>query len=238
VVKLDSTGSMLWQRVLGGNSNELWMNIQQTSDGGYILAGYSSSRISGDVTIRNPGGNNIWVVKIDEVPTISLKPGWNFISTPKALAPGSDTASIFSGIDTDGHSILQYDSTQKNWITMNTFTLVKPLDGIWIYSKTKAKVTLGLDPNPVQTPPTKNLAVGWNAIGFSSLEPAEVRSTLVSVRPKWLVAIGYDAATQRYETSMINGEGAGKHNENQEMIPGKGYWLGMSEPGQLLAIGA
>jgi len=62
VVKLSSTGTILWQKTLGGNFNEFCANIQQTSDGGYIIGG-SSGFVSGDVTTNN-GSNDCWIVKL------------------------------------------------------------------------------------------------------------------------------------------------------------------------------
>jgi hypothetical protein len=67
VVKLDETGAIAWQKLLGGNGNEEGFSVQQTSDGGYILAGFSSSSASGDVTGTNHGlySWDVWVVKLD-----------------------------------------------------------------------------------------------------------------------------------------------------------------------------
>lgn len=39
ILKLDSTGYIEWQRRYGGSSGEDAYSIQQTSDGGYIVAG-------------------------------------------------------------------------------------------------------------------------------------------------------------------------------------------------------
>jgi hypothetical protein len=65
VVKLDSTGSMEWQKCLGGSSDDFAYDMKQTSDGGYIVAGASVST-NGDVT-GNHGGyyDDFWVVKLD-----------------------------------------------------------------------------------------------------------------------------------------------------------------------------
>ena len=68
VVNLNSTGSILWQKCLGGTLNESITSIQQTTDGGYIVAGNTNS-IDGDVTGNN-GEGDIWVVKLNA--TLSL----------------------------------------------------------------------------------------------------------------------------------------------------------------------
>ncbi|MFI5173049.1 MAG: hypothetical protein ACHQFW_11705, partial [Chitinophagales bacterium] len=65
VVKLNSSGVILWQNTIGGNSFETLYSIQQTSDGGYILGGSSFSGISGDKTEASLGGYDYWVIKLN-----------------------------------------------------------------------------------------------------------------------------------------------------------------------------
>lgn len=62
VVKLTSTGDIQWQKALGGTNNDEAYSIIQTTDGGYIFAGYSDSN-NGDVT-GNHGGGDYWIVKL------------------------------------------------------------------------------------------------------------------------------------------------------------------------------
>jgi len=68
VVKLSSIGVLEWQKSLGGTGADYARVIKQTSDRGYIAAGYSNS-LDGDVT-GNHGGNDYWVVKLDSIGTI------------------------------------------------------------------------------------------------------------------------------------------------------------------------
>ena len=69
VVKLDSTGNIVWQKSLGGSGNDnSWGEIQQTADGGYIVAGQSNSN-GGDVS-GNHGGYDYWVVKLTDAGAI------------------------------------------------------------------------------------------------------------------------------------------------------------------------
>ena len=68
VVKLDSSGTILWQKCLGGTSSDIGYDINQTSDNGYIITGYTGSN-NGDVS-GNHGSLDIWVVKLDSSGTI------------------------------------------------------------------------------------------------------------------------------------------------------------------------
>lgn len=63
VVKLDTARNIQWQKSLGGTSDDVLNSIEQTNDGGYIIAGSSMSN-NGDVT-NNHGNNDYWIVKLD-----------------------------------------------------------------------------------------------------------------------------------------------------------------------------
>lgn len=70
VVKLKTDGSVEWQKTIGGKYVDELKAIEQTSDGGYILGGYSNSPISGDRTEPNFGMGDYWIVKLDKDGTI------------------------------------------------------------------------------------------------------------------------------------------------------------------------
>ena len=65
VVKVSAIGIKMWDKTFGGNNSQQLRSLQQTSDGGYILGGYSVSGISGDKTQASKGGSDYWVVKLD-----------------------------------------------------------------------------------------------------------------------------------------------------------------------------
>jgi uncharacterized delta-60 repeat protein len=57
VVKLDSSGNVQWTRTIGGGSDDLANSIIQSRDGGYVVAGWTSS--------FGEGGWDIYIVKLD-----------------------------------------------------------------------------------------------------------------------------------------------------------------------------
>jgi hypothetical protein len=63
IVKLTSTGDLIWQKSLGGNGDDGLYSTQQTADGGYIIAGESVSN-DNDVS-GNHGEDDYWIVKIN-----------------------------------------------------------------------------------------------------------------------------------------------------------------------------
>ena len=54
-----------WQKDFGGSSTDDSYSLQQTTNGGYILAGYSTSGISGSKTITNNGPADVWLIQLD-----------------------------------------------------------------------------------------------------------------------------------------------------------------------------
>lgn len=65
ILKLNSIGVIEWQNTIGGNMDDFLLDVAQTADNGYILAGRSLSGISGDKTELNIGFWDYWVVKLN-----------------------------------------------------------------------------------------------------------------------------------------------------------------------------
>jgi len=64
IIKLNSNGVIQWQKTLGGTDSEKATSIKQTSDGGYIIAGFTLSN-NGDVSGNHGNGNyDYWIVKL------------------------------------------------------------------------------------------------------------------------------------------------------------------------------
>jgi hypothetical protein len=63
VVKLNPSGFVQWEKVLGGRDRDESFSMQQTTDDGYILIGSTDSDNTGDVG-QNHGESDIWVVKL------------------------------------------------------------------------------------------------------------------------------------------------------------------------------
>jgi hypothetical protein len=57
VVKLDANGNLQWTKTIGGKNDDAGFSLIQTSDGGYAIAGYTSS--------FGAGGADVYVVKLD-----------------------------------------------------------------------------------------------------------------------------------------------------------------------------
>jgi uncharacterized delta-60 repeat protein len=105
VVKLDTAGAMQWQKALGGSGYDFANSIQNTSDGGYIVAGYSRSS-DGDLTINHgQGGRDYWVVKLNTTGTIQ----WQ-----KSLGGTGDDSATNIQQTIDGGYIIAGSSTSND----------------------------------------------------------------------------------------------------------------------------
>ncbi|MFN8357681.1 MAG: T9SS type A sorting domain-containing protein [Spirosomataceae bacterium] len=65
VVKIDGSGNKLWDKRFGGASYDILHSIIATSDGGFLLGGYSNSGAEGDRSQASQGNEDFWIVKID-----------------------------------------------------------------------------------------------------------------------------------------------------------------------------
>jgi hypothetical protein len=66
VVKLNAKGKIIWQKCLGGSRVDIAYGVEQTKDGGYIVAGFTESN-NGDVKGKHgkAGSADFWVVKLN-----------------------------------------------------------------------------------------------------------------------------------------------------------------------------
>ena len=177
------------------------------------------------IAVTEPGG---------EADILVLRPGWNFVSTPKRLAAGANTYAIFNDVDTAAHSILLYDGQDCDWRMMGPADAFRPLDAVWIYANGTYEIPLAFAFGGPDLPPEKDLGKGWNAIGFSDTEPESAATTLLSLGEHWTTLIGYDAQGQQYESAIIRTSAS----ETEGMQPMQGYWIYMTRAETLAAIAA
>jgi len=67
IVKQDRMGNIQWDKTIGGNILDKLSSLAQTTDGGYILGGFSNSEKSGEKSEGHDiyGSIDYWVVKTD-----------------------------------------------------------------------------------------------------------------------------------------------------------------------------
>jgi uncharacterized delta-60 repeat protein len=94
VLKLNSTGGVTWQKTYGGSSSDEAYSVKQTSDGGYIVAGWTYS--------FGPGSINIWVLKLDPTGNVTWQKayGGKNSNLGYSLAETLDGGYIVAGMTT------------------------------------------------------------------------------------------------------------------------------------------
>lgn len=108
IVKFNKFGKAQWNKTIGGNNNDMLASIQQTADGGYILAGTSLSEISGEKTEnpRSEFGPDIWVVRLNSKGQVQWDKtiGGDQGDAPGVIKQTSDGGYIIGGYSSSGVS--------------------------------------------------------------------------------------------------------------------------------------
>ena len=138
ILKLNNTGSIEWQKSLGGTDKDFPYSIQQTADGGYIVAGQS---ISDDIDITgNHGQEDYWIVKLNSTGSIQWQKslgGSNndyAYSIIQTMSGGFIVAGTIKSTDGDisfhhGTIAIQYDYWIVNLDSLGTILWEKSLGG-------------------------------------------------------------------------------------------------------------
>lgn len=126
VVKLNATGNMEWQKCLGGTQSDYATGVLQTSDGGFIITGYTNST-NGDFA-TNHGSYDAFVVKLDATGNIIWKQCYGDIYNQLSLdiAPAHDGGFVLAG-----HGTVTNSGYDRNWITKISATGVQD----WTFSQ-------------------------------------------------------------------------------------------------------
>jgi PKD repeat protein len=193
------------------------------------------------LTVSNDGGSNIKTrtsyITVNTSPAppanniIQLYPGWNFVSVPKKLASGHDTAlAVFGGVDLGGHAVLTWNGATDMWNQVIASTVLKPLDGYWIYSVNRTDVNLTFDTGSLPSPVSKQLYTGYNAIGYAGNSSMSARDFLTlsgGLDSNWAVLLGYHDGMNA-DDPIIRDSSDPRYSDNRPVYPTHGYWILMN----------
>lgn len=98
LVKTDRKGNLLWSRTFGGPSDESVRCVQQTLDGGYIIAGYTSEGVN----------KYTWLIKTDRYGIMQ----WNRLFGPNSDEPWACQQTIDGGYIIVG----SLDNYHQGWL--------------------------------------------------------------------------------------------------------------------------
>jgi len=176
---------------------------------------------------------------------IDLVEGWNLVSLP--LIPDSDNISVVISVDTlasDNVSnigiIWAYDPVTEEFIYYmpgsgsGELATMEDGAGYWVFMQEDDTLTItGAQwPAPPAVPPTYDVVVGWNLIGFKSIAnniDYEAGSPdtgyLLNIAGTYPVLWSYDAAGGAYEN--VKGVPDG-------MVVGHGFWIWITAAGTIV----
>jgi hypothetical protein len=129
VIKIDSVGTLKWEKSFGGFGNDNTFSVSNTTDGGYILGGYTSSN-DGDVT-GNHGLYDFWVFKIDSMGTLKWQKTLGGSGNDQAfcLHQTTDGGYIVTGVSesTDGNVTGNHGNSDMWVVKLGALTSVSEL---------------------------------------------------------------------------------------------------------------
>jgi len=214
---------------------------------GYIPAGgFAMMSIEAADTTSDPVTNTAEITAVDQpdafpendsasvtvnavAPTsasIGLVTGWNLISLELIPTGGGDLDTFFAGIASSMDIIWSYEGGGwTSWTPTLSGDLAAVSDGKGYWIKMTGPDTLeyaGVEmiTDPPQPPPTYDVVVGWNLIGFKSTTPMAAGDYLNS-----LTGI---SRIYGFENGMFTAVTSG-----DMMMPGMGYWLAVSATGTI-----
>jgi hypothetical protein len=123
LVKLSSTGGIVWKKTIGGSLSEQPTDIIQTADGGYMMSGYTKS-VNGDVSFSH-GGNDAWLVKLSASGAIQWEKTYGGTLHEAALSVKQTTDGGYIMVGWSGSNDGDLDTNQGNedaWIVKLTDT--------------------------------------------------------------------------------------------------------------------
>jgi|GEM_PF-537269 len=97
LVKLNTSGALLWEISLGGANDDRAKAVVQSTDGGYIIAG-STESVQGDVSL-NRGQSDAWVIKVNSQGKLVWETtfGGSLMDAAEDLSPTSDGGALIVG---------------------------------------------------------------------------------------------------------------------------------------------
>jgi uncharacterized repeat protein (TIGR01451 family) len=199
----------------------------------------SNNKIVNEATVEadQPDGyvlNNTATVELNvsSMP-ITLGTGWNLISMPLIPQAGNFTVQL-AGLN--WAEVWAYDRCGGGWTfcysdpsyPAPTLTRLVEGAGYWIRMTSPGTLTVtGVVMNTgVTLPPSFPVCVGWNLIGF--------KSTTVKTAGDYLEALrinGIRSWTMLYAFDNVGGYTRVLTNDN--MVPGKGYWIAVTDAGTI-----
>jgi hypothetical protein len=212
------------------STNYTW-TVKCTADGFSRITISPSGKVGGiaiPAAALTPDTVTVSQGVFDQEP-IDLAKGWNLISLP--LIPlDSAINAVLAGILDNVISVWHYDAAAKRWYSFapgasSDLTSMRDGKAYWINMKAAQNLTLAGRENavPPALPPTYDVVVGWNMVGFKSTATNVTAADYLS-GTEYVRIYGFKNGAW----FTIPGPAY-----NATMEPGLGYWVAFTEPGTI-----
>lgn len=183
ILKLDATGNLQWQKSLGGSYGERGFDIQQTNEGGYIVAGDTYSSSNGDVSSVTLGARDFWIVKLGNTGNIQWEKrfGGSGEDYNYSIAQTSDGGYIAAGTTTSTNGNITFNNGQGDYWIIKLDT-----SGNLQWQKTFGGLTYDQAYSVTQTSDENFMAVGYVSSNTGAAE-----SPGFSSAQYWVVKLDY-----------------------------------------------
>ena len=163
VVKIDANGTKQWDKTFGGNGDDYLYSLSATTDGGFLLAGSSTSNVGGDKSASSKGDSDYWVVKIDASGTKQWDKtfGGNRADVLHSVITTADGNFLLAG---DSYSDSNGDKSEGSKGSYDYWVLKINANGIKQWDKTLG----GNDYEFLSSPPVATADGGFLIAGTSS----------------------------------------------------------------------
>lgn len=137
LIKTNSTGDTLWTKTYGGSSNEIGYSVRQTTDGGYIVAGLTTSFGVGNEDVylikTNSLGDTLWTktfggANMDYANSIRQTSDGGFIITGYTESFGGGNGDAYL-IKTDVNGSMLWTRTYGTTNTDESYDVHQTIDG-------------------------------------------------------------------------------------------------------------